>query len=277
MMKLALNMYSVNALRKLAAEIPETMSNIVYSTNRLLSTYHAVSDTLGAHEPDFYNMVLSVKHAQEVSREALEAIPNLLTATADKIEDYINWHPTLQRSSAEEVEFKSYTVDHITAPSDNQQIRHRTIFEITTLMNSLELSDGDPTVFQAGGPYRDVKKCVDSTLYEVHHIPPQSVFTDSFDSLPSIAMLKQDHAKTSSYKGKMNKTYQPIFPSEVVYPRHKQGVKDLIEQGLLAEAIRNEIYELRAMFGSKYDGAIKEYLNSMLEYVRNNGIPIVKE
>ena len=51
----------------------------------------------------------------------------------------------------------------------------------------------------------------------------------------------------------------------------------MIEQGLLAEEIRNEIYELRAMFGSKYDGAIKEYLNSMIGYISDNGMPNVKE
>ena len=75
----------------------------------------------------------------------------------------------------------------------------------------------------------------------------------------------------------MNKAYQPTFPSDVMYTRHKQGIKDLIEQGLLAEAIRNEIYEIRAVFGSKYDGAIKEYLNAMREYINNNGVPNVKE
>lgn len=276
-MKLALNMHSVAALRTLAAEIPSAIDNIVYSTERLLSVYRTVSDSLGVHGPDFYDMVLSVKRAQETSSEAIAAVPTLLTTSADKIENYINWHPTHYDSGVDGVTFKSYTVEHIVAPAEDVQIRQRTVFEITTLKNSLELTEGDSSIVQLGGVYRDVKKIVNSTLYEVHHIPPQSVFADNFESLPAIAMLKQDHAKTSSYRGRINKTYQPHLPSEVAYPQHKTGTKELIEQGLLAEAVRNEIYEIRAMFGSKYDGAIKGYLNSMLEYIRSNGVPKTKE
>lgn len=276
-MKLALNMHSVAALRTLAAEIPSAIDNIVYSTERLLSVYRTVSDSLGVHGPDFYDMVLSVKRAQETSAEAIVTVPILLTTTADKIENYINWHPAYQDSGVEEVTFKSYTDEHIIAPSEEAQIRQRTVFEITALKNSLELSDGDPSVVQVGGAYRDVKKSVDSTLYEVHHIPPQSVFADSFDALPTIAMLKQDHEKTSSYRGKMNKTYQPHFPSEVAHLQHKHGITDLINHGLLAEAIRNEIYEIRDTFGSKYDGALQHYLDSMVEYITENGMPKSKE
>lgn len=161
-------------------------------------------------------------------------------------------------------------------PLDNIKIGQRTVFEIATLKKFLDLSSGDFSISQLGGIYRDVKKSVDSALYEVHHIPPQSVFADDFENLPAIAVLKEDHAKTSSYRGKMNKSYQSYLPGETA-AQHKQSVKDLIDQGNLAEAIRNEIYEIREVFGTKYDGAIMQYLDAMSEYINQNGMPEVKK
>ena len=69
----------------------------------------------------------------------------------------------------------------------------------------------------------------------------------------------------------MKKSYRPFLPSEKKYLRYKLEIQALITQGLLAEAIRNEIYEIRDTFGSKYDGAIKQYFDSLLVYIQNKG------
>lgn len=259
-------MEAVQAGRYLAEELEELYHELVESIVLVKQTFEENKNGLGRHADSIYQLVNRLEQDTKTNREVRKLAKKLQLTSA-------------VRQTHIEGTFPMSAVGEATtiALSDEQRIRRRTVFEITTLKNSLELSEGDSSVVQRGGAYRDVKKCVDSTLYEVHHIPPQSVFADSFKALPAIAMLKQDHAKTSSYKGKMNKTYQPYFPDDVVYPKHKLGVKDLIGQGLLAEAMRNEIYELRAMFGSKYDGAIKEYLNSMIEYISGNGGPNVKK
>jgi hypothetical protein len=247
-MRILLTKEGAEALRTLATEIPNTIDNIVYSTEHLLSVYQTVSDELGVHELGFYDMVFSVKQAQEISTEAIAAVPALLLTTADKIDDYINLHQTYQDISPAGEGYGSKIHENVTS-SGEKQIGQRTVFEIVTLKNTLELTDGDPTVLQAGGLYRDIKKSVDSKLYEVHHIPPQSVFDEKFASLPAIAMLKEDHAGTSSFRGRMGRTYTTYFPSGVSDSQYKQEITDLINRGMLAEAIRNEIYEIRNEFG----------------------------
>ena len=196
-MKLSLDMRSVDALRTLAGAIPGAIESIVCSTQRLVSVYQTVSETLGVHESYFYEMVLSVKKAQEISADAVASVPDLLLSTADKIERYVHSHPTCQDDSNLEIISKGKEIRAESTSSENMQLVQHTIFEIETLKDSLDLTDGDPAVAQAGGAYREVKKSVDSTIYEVHHIPPQSIFVDSFESLPAIAMLKHKKWQTN--------------------------------------------------------------------------------
>lgn len=176
----------------------------------------------------------------------------------------------------------------------------RTLFELASLKDMLDLTDGDPAVVQAGGAYCDVKENVDSSIYEVHHIPPRSVFTDHPRYLPCIAMLKADHEQTSSYAGRMGKKYLPYFKkvlleqceekkikvkkSTIPYLKderpletHKQVIKNVLAESQFAEAVRNELFEIREAFGEKYDGAIAQYLDALQEYIINNGVPQIEE
>lgn len=155
-------------------------------------------------------------------------------------------------------------------------VSERTLFELDVLENSLELTAGDPSVIQAGGSDKDVKKRMKDTGYESHHIPPQSVFAETRRNLPTVALTKEDHALTSSFRWRMQKQYKPYFPGENAgIPKHKQDLQAHVEQGLLAEMIRNELYEMRETFGNKYDGAIRQYLAAMRDYIQENGVPEV--
>lgn len=247
------------------------MPTIIDSTEKIISVYYSVNGNLGVHEPDFHEMLTCIRHAQDTSVDALQAIPNILLTTANKIEDYIALHPVSDYMCEENATFKSNAIKDITTTLNSDYIRDRTIFEIQTLQKSLELTNGEANILQIGGIYKDIKKHVNSDLYEIHHIPPQSVFIENSKKLPAIAILKEDHAKTSTYRGKMKKSYRPFLPSEKKYLRYKLEIQALITQGLLAEAIRNEIYEIRDTFGSKYDGAIKQYFDSLLVYIQNKG------
>ena len=73
------------------------------------------------------------------------------------------------------------------------------------------------------------------------------------------------------------KAHDLHFPAPVESVPHKQSIEDMIGDGFLAEAIRNEIYEIRSTFGEKYDGAIGEYLDAMCRYIRENSAPSLKE
>lgn len=267
-MKLALYMNSAAALRKLAEEIPAAIDNIVFSTERLLAVYQSLSDTLGVHEAEFYEMILSVKRAKDVSCEAVAAISEILTRAADKIERYVGLYSADSGSRIENT-----PTEALNEPQGDELLVVRTIIELAALRYSLELTDGDPCVMQLGGAYRDVKKSADSALYEAHHIPPQCVFDEKRYALPAIAMLKEDHAKTSSFRWRMNKAYQSIFPDDNTHARYKESVLELLSRGMLAEAVRNEVYEIRESFGARYDSALRQYLDYLTEYLITRGIP----
>lgn len=98
-MKLSLSVESANALRELAESIPIAVQNIVESTLKVITTYQGVSETLGEHRQNFYDMLLLIKKAQEVSAEAISVLPKMLCSTADKIDAYIANIPVQTSSS----------------------------------------------------------------------------------------------------------------------------------------------------------------------------------
>ena len=85
-MKLALNAESARALRELAGAIPKAVSNILEDTTKLVTAYQSVAGRLGVHRSAFYEMLLHIKRAQEISSEALEILPAKLLETAEQIE-----------------------------------------------------------------------------------------------------------------------------------------------------------------------------------------------
>lgn len=92
-MKLSLNTESANALRDFAKAMPFAMGNIVESTLKLVQVYQSVADSVGEHGNDFYDMLMYIKRAQEDAAEAIEVLPPMLNATADKIDAYVAANP----------------------------------------------------------------------------------------------------------------------------------------------------------------------------------------
>ena len=85
----------VAALREFADAMPLAIENIVESTEELVRVYQSVAESVGPHNQDFYNMLLLIKAAQEKSSEAIQALPPMLISTAEKMEVYLNTHPTV--------------------------------------------------------------------------------------------------------------------------------------------------------------------------------------
>lgn len=75
-------------LREWADAMPIAIQNIITSTERVTSVYQIVSDNVGPHREAFYQMLLSIKKAQEDSVDALSSLPVKLRKTADKIDKY---------------------------------------------------------------------------------------------------------------------------------------------------------------------------------------------
>lgn len=94
-MKLALNYESSAALREFSQSMPLAIENIVEATNQVVKVYQSVTDSLGVHNQDFYEMLMHIKKAQEDASEAIQTLPPMLIETADKIDAYVEAHPTV--------------------------------------------------------------------------------------------------------------------------------------------------------------------------------------
>lgn len=96
-MKLALNHESSAAMREFAESMPVAIENIVQGTEKVVQVYQSVAESVGPHNQDFYNMLLSIKNAQEVAAEAIDELPEKLNKTADKIDAYIAANPSVTK------------------------------------------------------------------------------------------------------------------------------------------------------------------------------------
>ena len=94
-MKLALNRESAVALREFADAMPVAVENIVESTARVVQVYQSVAESIGPHEQGFYDMLMLIKAAQENAAEAVQALPPMLRATADKMDAFIAANPNI--------------------------------------------------------------------------------------------------------------------------------------------------------------------------------------
>lgn len=93
--KLSLNTESANALREFSESMPVAIQNIVDSTEKMVNVYQSVADSLGVHNQNFYEMLMIIKKAQEQTAEAIQELPKMLINTADKIDEYVAAHPTI--------------------------------------------------------------------------------------------------------------------------------------------------------------------------------------
>lgn len=87
-LKMMLSHEGANYLRDWAEAMPIAIQNIIISTEKVVSVYQSVSENVGPHRDAFYQMLLTIKKAQEDSVEVLSALPKELHKTADKIDAY---------------------------------------------------------------------------------------------------------------------------------------------------------------------------------------------
>lgn len=103
-----------------------------------------------------------------------------------------------------------------------------------------------------GGSYSQVFVEGMGDVYEVHHMPADSVTGISRGDGPAIRMETADHRKTASCGSSLDaKEY-----------REKQ--KELVDNGEFKKALQMDIEDIRDKFGDKYDSEISE----MEKYVK---------
>lgn len=88
-MRLSISKESVSALREFANSMPKVVERIESDTENLLNVMSSLSETVGPHEQQFFELLQTVKKAQEKASDAIKELPYMLNSTADKMESYI--------------------------------------------------------------------------------------------------------------------------------------------------------------------------------------------
>jgi len=163
-------------------------------------------------------------------------------------------------------------LDYFTVATREQEYVHKQITEIRT---SLELQSGETHVHQLGGSYGAIRRWLRHNHidgYEAHHIPSKAVVRGwgTVYSLPAIALLEEDHAKTDSYRYKSLKKYQSFLPDVSEKLNYLEDAKERLSAGQLFELIKIELWNIRDQCGDRYDGAISQYLDALEDYLNTH-------
>lgn len=169
---------------------------------------------------------------------------------------------------------KAYRIASI-GGDETMKTRCRDIFEIETLRNDLELEDGETGIQQLGGYHIDVTR-EECAGYESHHIPAQSIQHAHKNELPAVALLHDDHKKTGSYGGRSAHRFKSFIPGQKGFPTYKEETTRKLSEGRYSELVRNEVLDIRAQCGHKYDGGLNQMLDAVVDRIARCGAPSSK-
>ena len=142
----------------------------------------------------------------------------------------------------------------------------RNMYELITFVESLQLTDGDLNYVQDGGIYDELKSY---NGYEKHHIPAQSIQKKSKYKLPVVTITKEDHAKTDSYRGRQHHAGSYVFSYEKM-EKYKVETEKMLEEGRYIDVVKSEVYNLRDACGTRYDGGLKKYFQTVYDMFDSN-------
>ena len=193
------------------------------------------------------------------------------SSTSTLIKDFDDLDDIYENSKLTKSQLEDLYQDAINENNTENAEKYNALIEIFSIRDDLDLSSGDAEYVQAGGLYKDLIGKYEG--YEIHHIPAKSVQEENFRYLPSIALTKEDHSHTDSYRFKSNKTYDSFLPDVNDGCTYKEDAKALIDNGEYLTLVRNELYNLKDNFGHRYDDGIKEYLDCLYQQISKKGIP----
>ena len=261
---------AIAAMEQINSQLVNESQKISTETNNIFNTFEECKNGLGAHSDDIQDLIREIR---EQNKEA-EKIIQKLRLKLQRAIIIRKKHLENSRYTGTQTRIQSATGNGSGEGGRTlSAVDERTIFELESFLEEMCFTDGDTSIIQSGGSHRDVRSIITGQQYESHHIPARSVFSDNANDLPTIALTKDDHTKTSSFRGRMGRTYKPFIPGNTEYPNHKGSIEEKVDQGLIAEIIKDEIFEIKDAFGDKYDGAIKQYIAAMIEYIKKNGTP----
>lgn len=232
----------------------------------------------------FDNDINEIERAYSENAGGLGAHSEDIEALIEELKDILkDCHPQLQKLSLKMAKSAMIRQAHIDA-SVYKKVSTSTgnlavdsfVTDVAGLKSTMSLGEGDSETKQLAGVHKQVRQ-KDGPGFESHHIPSAAAlkqFGIDTDGWPTIALTKEDHAKTDSYRGKQSKKGQSIFPDAPQSGTYKEESVEMIARGGgFFELVRDEILNIREQCGDKYDGAIAQYLDEIVAYVKKNGVP----
>ncbi len=159
------------------------------------------------------------------------------------------------------------------AGDEDAMERIRALHELSTLYDSLDLTDGNPDIPQLGGIHKNVRGAISG--FESHHMPANSSTDVPRNLGATIAIDKTTHSLTDSYRGRNNAGERQSFLPDVLRDKTplKNRVAERLDHGEYVETVRNEVYRIRDVAGNDYDGALKQFFEQIAQDIAQRGIP----
>lgn len=252
---------AVAKLNEYSSIIRESNAEIKEECDSLARIFDENKDSLGAHSDSIDALI---EEARRIAAEASDTMRNL-SLKLTKAAAIRKAHLELDRYSGK---------SSVGTPSPEASFAR----DVEGLRGTMDIGPGSAGVQQLSGAHKDVQKQEDSG-YESHHIPAQSVLKEygvDTNEWPTIALTKEDHAKTDSYRGKQKHKTEYIFGGGSTDTYKKEAIDLMNRPGGFFDLVRDEVLNIKAACGDKYDGAIDQYLKRIVEYVQKHGVPTKK-
>lgn len=250
---------SVDELKQLSGALGEVTNNLKNSISTLKDAFEDNASGLGAHSDDIAVLIENMNNLVFDTETIVNKLSFKILKAAAVRQAHIDNNPYYSQDyGGVSLEVASFVTD------------------ISGIKSTMSLGAGDSSVKQLAGIHKEVQKN-DGPGFESHHIPSAAALKEfgiDTKNWPTIALTKEDHAKTDSYRYKQQRSTEPFFrdaPKNGTYK--EESVKLLDRPGGLFELVRDEIYNIREQCGDKYDGAISQYLDQIVEYVKKHGVP----
>lgn len=267
----------VRILCKLVDEIRDRMDMISIETDSISSAIEEHGELLGPHYKSLVKSIEQIKNAIRQSTIPIVEVSDKLSLVARKYQDIIADDPFCVElidgiNSYKMTNGKGMAIEGSARSVEIEAFKR----DIIGLQSTMDLSDGEQGIVQLSGIH-DFVRNNDGTGYESHHIPSAAVLKEfgiDTNQWPTIALRKEDHELTDSYKGKQRKVLRSeIDPQNAMGTYKEESINMIASSGGLFQLVRDEIYNIKDACGDRYDGAIKQFFQQISSYIEKNGIP----
>ena len=236
----------------------DTVADIAKAADKGAEVADAAHDIANAADTA-HDIANAADAAHDVSNVA-DTVHDAANA-ADTAHDIVNAADATEDIGKQIDEVVDEVIEDVTKKADVVPDLADDFTDVTKAVDKAEdVADAAQTITKKGGSYGEVFVPGEGDLFEVHHMPADSVSDLSRKEGPAIKMSKEDHRLTAS------------CGSSLEAMQYKEMQKELIENGHFLDAVQMDIDDIHDKFGDKYDDAIDEMLDYVNQLIKEGKI-----